>query len=50
MHTPSTLTLMSTECLAGYIAWACELHAISRYKLIGLLIACESYSCYFAFT
>ena len=47
MHTPSTLTLMSTPTVAGYIARVCELHAVSRYKLIGLLIACRSYARYF---
>jgi hypothetical protein len=50
MHTPSTLTLMSTLRLAGYIAWVRKLPVVSGLKLVGLLIACKTYSRYFAFT
>jgi len=48
MHTSSTLTLMSTLWLAGYIAWVREPPAASSLILIGLLIAYETYSRYFA--
>ena len=43
MHTSSTLTLMSSQCLASYITWAYEVLVINSLKFIGLLIACNSY-------